>query len=196
MDLARHTDVNLTLARYSHTRVEDRARALEALPELRTHPDQESLRATGTADRSPDLSDNLSEKLAAIGKPLVTPGKVGKRRCPKDGTTERPEKPNKHRGMVTVGQPPGMLGKDKKGEADGGIRTHDPSFTKAVADDCKPLESQQVTASDLADLSSYMSENPDLAQIVTAWPHLPANVQRAILALAEVPALLPDSQEN
>jgi len=38
MDLARHRDINLTLARYSHTGVQDRARALEALPDLRPQP--------------------------------------------------------------------------------------------------------------------------------------------------------------
>ena len=42
--------INLTMARYSHTVVADRARALEALPDLSTSPEPQHLRATGTTD--------------------------------------------------------------------------------------------------------------------------------------------------
>ena len=66
MDSARHSDINLTMERYSHTIVTDRTRAHIGLPDLANRPDAERLRA------------------------------------------ERNE------------------------TADGGIRTHDPSFTKAV----------------------------------------------------------------
>ena len=34
MDLMRHSDVNLTMKLYAHTLVQDRARALDALPDL------------------------------------------------------------------------------------------------------------------------------------------------------------------
>ena len=46
-DLARHSDVNLTLSLYSHTLVEDRAEALKALPDL-TVAEAEAGTATGT----------------------------------------------------------------------------------------------------------------------------------------------------
>jgi hypothetical protein len=35
MDLARHSDINLTMGRYSHTVLEGRAEALQKLPDLR-----------------------------------------------------------------------------------------------------------------------------------------------------------------
>ncbi len=38
MDLARHSDINLTLRRYSHTILSDRATAVAALPDLGDPP--------------------------------------------------------------------------------------------------------------------------------------------------------------
>ncbi len=50
-DLARHSDINLTLTRYSHTVLGDQAEAIESLPDLSpSKPDREQLRATGTPD--------------------------------------------------------------------------------------------------------------------------------------------------
>jgi len=46
-DLARRSDINLTLAHYSHTVVENQAEALTALPRL-GKPHAEEALATGT----------------------------------------------------------------------------------------------------------------------------------------------------
>jgi len=52
-DLARHSDINLTMSRYSHTLIADRAAALRALPDLSEDASGESVRrATGTEGRS------------------------------------------------------------------------------------------------------------------------------------------------
>ena len=48
-DLARHSDINLTLSRYSHTVLTDRAAALTALPDL-SESSRQAARATGTDD--------------------------------------------------------------------------------------------------------------------------------------------------
>ena len=48
-DLARHSDVNLTLSRYTHTVIADRSEALAGLPDLEALT-AEALRATGTDD--------------------------------------------------------------------------------------------------------------------------------------------------
>ena len=62
MDLARHTDINLTLARYSHTLVADRANALTALPKLTEHANApEAQRATGTYNAIPVVSNSGDE---------------------------------------------------------------------------------------------------------------------------------------
>jgi integrase len=53
--LARHSDINLTMSRYSHTLLSDEAEALEVLPEFPSvfdtdRPQQQTLQATGTDD--------------------------------------------------------------------------------------------------------------------------------------------------
>lgn len=51
MDLARHANINLTMATYSHTLITDRAAALKALPDLSSKPQRtHTQRATGTCD--------------------------------------------------------------------------------------------------------------------------------------------------
>ncbi|MFO0972890.1 MAG: tyrosine-type recombinase/integrase [Phycisphaerae bacterium] len=49
-DLARHSDINLTLSRYSHTVIGEQATALKALPDLSSSK-QAAKRRTGTDDR-------------------------------------------------------------------------------------------------------------------------------------------------
>ena len=51
MDLARHSDIKLTMTRYSHTVLADRASALDALPSLDA-PETQSQQATGTDGRN------------------------------------------------------------------------------------------------------------------------------------------------
>ena len=72
-DLARHSDINLTMSRYSHTVLADRAAALSALPDL-SGGDSDRLehRATGTCDIAPrSLPPGLPKSLPtpAASKP-------------------------------------------------------------------------------------------------------------------------------
>ena len=120
MNPARHPDVNPTLGRYSHTRVEDRARALDGLPDLSRRVEPQDLRATGTDD----MSQYISKPLAAAGNRREA---VGSEQEKKAGET-RNENANKRKGLAAIGSTSDTIGN----EADGGIRTHDPSFTKAV----------------------------------------------------------------
>jgi len=77
-DLARHSDINLTLSLYSHTVVEDRAEALAALSDL-SHAGAEAMRATGTDDDDPRLGVVLASSLASKESKRVISGNVGKR---------------------------------------------------------------------------------------------------------------------
>lgn len=61
--LARHSDINLTMSRYSHTLLADEAQALDALPQFPSAfsgdaPEQQSLRATGT-DGAAEGAENV-----------------------------------------------------------------------------------------------------------------------------------------
>ncbi len=96
-DLARHSDINLTMSRYSHTVIADRAAALEALPDLTTGPEREQRRATGTYDTRP-------ESLHGVCTEFVQTGVVRGHRGSPDGTvsesgeaSEKPQtQPRKH----------------------------------------------------------------------------------------------------
>lgn len=58
MDLARHSDINLTMGFYSHTLVSDRADALSVLPDLTPETTEgHRVAATGTYDHGPDRGD-------------------------------------------------------------------------------------------------------------------------------------------
>jgi integrase len=59
-DLARHSDINLTLSRYTHTLLEDRSDALGTLPDMSLkQPSRADLQATGT-DGEKCLAPNLA----------------------------------------------------------------------------------------------------------------------------------------
>ena len=137
MDLARHSDINLTMERYSHTVVGDRARALVGLPDLGRGSDREALQATGTDDvaaaepkgtkeskRDPGICSGISKSLAAPVPPVSATGQVGSVSDESEGL----KKPHKQRGLSACDPPVSATGR----EADDGIRTHNLSFTKAV----------------------------------------------------------------
>jgi len=81
MDLARHSDINLTMKVYSHTVVADRARALEAIPDITGNDSQDAeiLRATGTCDDTPDTAsspifdDKQNDKRIGQSSQVITP---------------------------------------------------------------------------------------------------------------------------
>ncbi len=55
MDLARHSDINLTMSVYSHSVIADRAKALEAIPDFMGDADQGQVqKATGTYNAVPN----------------------------------------------------------------------------------------------------------------------------------------------
>jgi integrase len=69
MDLARHSDINLTLRRYSHTVLAERATAVNSLPDLSPTPSVERMRATGTyavagSRNSGGISDKNSDEIS------------------------------------------------------------------------------------------------------------------------------------
>ncbi len=77
-DLARHSDINLTMSRYSHTVLADQAAALSALPDLSGgDSDRQEQRATGTCDVVPKslpsgLPKSLPTRAASIPSPVAS----------------------------------------------------------------------------------------------------------------------------
>lgn len=97
MDLARHSDINLTMGRYSHTVLEGRAEALQRLPDLREkrQPSRSqrmqggkpgngaTAPATEASDAPEILAEILASNLAGRGSPS------GQRLSPSDRETDR-----------------------------------------------------------------------------------------------------------
>ena len=132
MDLARHTDVNLTMQRYAHTLLEDRAKAIQVLPDLSADQGPAALRATGTEDAESinsvengmSLPECLPKSLAEGVNPVASVGSASHSAA---GQRDR-GKALKNRDFAAVGSAPDAVDMT----ADGGTRTHNLSFTKAV----------------------------------------------------------------
>jgi len=75
----------------------------------------------------------------------------------------------------------------RKQKANGGIRTHNPWFTKPESKNDKPFSDKGVTAdlrNDLADcLAEVVQKYPDLEELIKAWPRLSEDIRGAILRI-------------
>jgi integrase len=108
--LARHSTITLTMDRYAHVELHDRAAALERLPgppsPATIRGEVAALRATGTDDARPAAScTNLAQAPDAECDPVTTPetigtaegedvaGHDGRRKSPDDGTCDGMIKP-------------------------------------------------------------------------------------------------------
>ena len=82
-DLARHSDINLTLSRYTHTLIEDRARAVANLPDVTPNTGSGSLRATGTDDaKVGTVACTLGPDSAGFGRTVSDSGRVDSENTP------------------------------------------------------------------------------------------------------------------
>lgn len=191
MDLARHSDPKLTMDRYSHTRLADRAEALEGLPDLDARPDRESLRATGTDDipgrpdaevakgsNSPSgISSGISFLLSASGQDVSAAGQTGEQ----NSDDAKCEKPNDSKPLSASDTPMSSTGQ----KADGRSRTGNGSFTKAVLPERKPLIRQGLTESEGPCISPAYPNDPAFERIRAAWLTLPEVVRAQLASLAE-----------
>jgi len=88
--IMRHSDINLTLSRYTHTLTGQEAKAIESLPDLSAPIDQQQV-ATGTDNRVVDTRKTRPEKLTPQLTPKSTPTAFSDRnRLSVDGTGEAP----------------------------------------------------------------------------------------------------------
>ena len=68
--IMRHSDINLTMSRYTHTLRGQEAEAVAKLPDLSTPAEAEAQRATGTDGRDVTMSSDLAPRLART-RPIV-----------------------------------------------------------------------------------------------------------------------------
>ncbi len=124
MDLARHSSFSLTMGRYSHTVVADRASGLDVLPDLSREDHPKRLRATGTCDDdgSADMSLCMSEQNTPHGSRMTstdTDGGEGGEHKNRTGQCKHEEvSPLTH-----------QLARDDTSIGEGGIRTRGTGLT-------------------------------------------------------------------
>ena len=108
MDLARHSDINLTMARYSHTVLADRAEALERLPSFTDKPGgQEQRKATGTCDDKPrdePPKGQTTSRATSKGRNARKPTSQKRLQKPKDGFLNRRSEVRVLSGVVGSGR--------------------------------------------------------------------------------------------
>jgi len=119
-DLARHSDINLTMRTYSHTLLSDRGTALEALPDLSLPPcaDAAEAKATGTDGRLCHLLGQDTPMKGDYPGPIRTPAR-GERREGEGAKTP-----------ANIGETQHFRG-EKAGVSEG-IRTPDPQSHSLV----------------------------------------------------------------
>ena len=183
--LARHSDINLTMMRYSHTLLADEATALDALPHFPSAFDKPTtLQATGTDGRAVEsvLQDGLQEQAAQTG---ISIHRVAPSRGVKGATTEQTKTP---RNPAIAAE----SGASSSGEA--GIRTlgtlaDTPVFKTDSASPYQqvPQEDTEINPTVLQDcLQESVEIDPECQRVASAWPTLPDHIRRAILALADI----------
>ncbi len=115
MDLMRHSDVNLTLRRYSHTLLPDRSSAIQKLPDF-SQPERSVARATGTSDSEPVesvLASCLAPQRQFTGAQVGASGQSGVK-CQDADTKRKPRQTRRKSGFAgdsgqSVVKPPNGL---------------------------------------------------------------------------------------
>jgi integrase len=188
--LARHSQISLTMDRYGATFRGDTAAALAALPDLTTEPAQQVNIATGTTDVAefPNLANLVSPGLSLAGGIGKNPMESGGVFPAMSTASESNEKPLKN----------GVFQGDN---GEGGIRTRDTGLSPynglanrqretATPDKSKTSDAGQNSLS--PDLSvgapSALPADPELVALVKAWPDLSAAVRGALVAMATAAA--------
>ena len=112
MDLMRHSDVNLTMRLYSHTVIEERARALDCLPRLTSERDR--ARATGTDAVAAEKTQQKTQRADGSDRHRLSSSDIGDDHSSESGGGCKSRKnPAFHsesgaRGLETPPRPPGL----------------------------------------------------------------------------------------
>eukprot|EP00913_Durusdinium_trenchii_P010915 g10244.t1 len=130
--LARHSDINLTMSRYSHTLLADEAQALDSLPAFPSVFDEDTaetecqtLQATGTDDNGESvLPSGRPESVASDRNSVHPDAQSADRKAGKTADVQRKENPRNDQ------KKPAIAGASAGGE--GGIRTPGGCYTTPV----------------------------------------------------------------
>ena len=196
--IMRHSDINLTLSRYSHVYAGQEVAAVGGLPDLAAAPERRQAQATGTDDAQaddrtaprssgapagPDSRLALCLALQGTFRRATTHGDAQKSQGSDDAETTG----NTRKTADFPGNP------HDSHTASGRNRTDNHRFTKAEAHSTTTVKT--TTCGDTsprlgAPLGASAAEldptAPDLAAVLSAWPTLPEPVKAGILAMVRV----------
>jgi hypothetical protein len=127
----RHSDINLTMSRYTHVLSGQESKAIEALPDLMA-PSQESHRAkaTGTDNKKVDTAHKsaykkLTKKVVSDGVQLSSSGDVKDLVGDKDGAGDGVSNPSDEADLDAAWQGVSPVGTPSKSNTPGRTRTCD-----------------------------------------------------------------------
>ena len=183
--LARHSDINLTMNKYTHVVLESKTEALNTLPDLTEPSTLESAKATGTDDTDDCFEDRPKdhEKNTPENRPFL--GSKAVQNCPKRALSENEE------GEKEKASTPINLGVEADFVWSGWRESNSHSqLGRLESDNCNPLP-----ASDLQDsenphsgLSTGIPENlrREIDIVIDAWPGLSVDIREKILGICSV----------
>ena len=199
--IMRHSDINLTMSRYSHVLRGQESEAIAGLPDF-SLPSSQRQRATGTDSRSADKGPReLTPKLTPFLTPTAFPAcdrsaAIGNRpgnlqenangdNCLNNGEldTESPQ-------LAAVGTGEKEMGRGGFEPPTHGFSVRCPE--NASAENTKTCETAETQLTPQLTPKSRKhpeidTQNllPDLAEIVAVWPELPGHIRAAIMALVQ-----------
>jgi len=159
--IMRHSDINLTMSRYTHIFRGQESEAVAGLPDL-SLPSKEANKAKGTGT---DDNSVFAICLDRLG-------------------TENQNEPETT-GKSNLDSEP----KTPFSTANGRIRTDNHWFTKPETKTAKGKTNKGLTESQesvfAASLANVMQKYPEIEQVITAWPTLPDEVKEKVIALVK-----------
>ena len=205
--LARHSDINLTMTRYTHTLLSDESEALDVLPEFPSMYDngsdkeQQELRATGTDDATAQknvlpfgLPESGAERGVSVHLSAVSMGEE-REKAVAPGAVKNPAKHEENPLFEAI----------ERRERDSNPRSRE-NPTRRISNPAHDSENVN-DDTDLGDVPksgctdgcqtspenvpevvpagppTTVPDDPKLVRIVTAWPDLPEAVKAGILAM-------------
>ena len=160
-DMARHSDVNLTMKHYTHLALEDAAGALAKLPKIPV-VSAEELRATGTEGGADRLARGLSSEPA---QSMINDDKSGQ----EGAETEENGEP------ADCGE-----------SANNHVISDSCMVRPAGLEPATPGLGNQRTPKGAKELRKVLTTSPEILRVAAAWPALSANVRAAILELVKL----------
>ena len=173
-ELARHSDIRMTM-RYTHIGLDDQARAVAAIPAPRT--------PQAKVSDAPQLQECLRSE--PCGKPCHLPSSAGNT-VTMELATVNDENPCGDRGLDAVCPPVALDGTDgekwRRRESNPRVHSRNSLIAQRLWNMLQDVGVSWEWKDD-ANRQPMALGHEELAEVITAWPQLSADLRQAILAI-------------